>query len=147
MPLRHAVKGLITRGDSVLLVLESGGEHSPFYSLPGGGVEQGESEAGALKRELQEEIAAAASVESYVASYVYSHRSQDVTSDYQVYECELVSDSLAPQAAEGILDAGWYSVDALPERCPSEIETIIRRAVCQSENRSKNSCKISESIE
>ncbi|WP_110206735.1 NUDIX hydrolase [Nocardioides daejeonensis] len=53
---RVAAYALVRRDDRVLLTRISAlGHHSGSWTLPGGGVEHGESPAGALERELQEE--------------------------------------------------------------------------------------------
>ncbi|MFF8955648.1 NUDIX domain-containing protein [Streptomyces sp. NPDC014894] len=56
VPRAQLVIGIVRRGDEILLVRESlgaGGE--PLWSLPGGGVEDGELMHEALRRELREE--------------------------------------------------------------------------------------------
>jgi 8-oxo-dGTP diphosphatase len=51
---RNRVAALVVKGDTILLVLHKKG-NKEYYLLPGGGVEQGEFEEEALKRELLEE--------------------------------------------------------------------------------------------
>jgi len=51
---RTRAAAVIIQEDAILLVLHRKGE-SRYYLLPGGGVEQGESEGEALERELLEE--------------------------------------------------------------------------------------------
>ena len=52
---RHAARGIIVKGDSILLLYT---ERYHDYSLPGGGIDEGEDEIAGLIRELQEETGA-----------------------------------------------------------------------------------------
>ena len=54
---RESATAVVLRGGSVLLVREAG---VPYYSLPGGGVHEGESAAAAAAREVREELGLAA---------------------------------------------------------------------------------------
>lgn len=52
---RHAARAIVLKGDSILLLFT---ERYHDYSLPGGGIDEGEDEIEGLKRELQEETGA-----------------------------------------------------------------------------------------
>lgn len=52
---RHAARGIVLRGDCILLLYT---ERYHDYSLPGGGIDEGEDEVAGLIRELQEETGA-----------------------------------------------------------------------------------------
>lgn len=52
---RHAARGIVLRGDSILLLYT---ERYHDYSLPGGGIDEDEDEVEGLIRELQEETGA-----------------------------------------------------------------------------------------
>lgn len=52
---RHAARGIIVKGESILLLYT---ERYHDYSLPGGGIDEGEDEISGLIRELQEETGA-----------------------------------------------------------------------------------------
>jgi len=52
---RHAARGIIVRGESILLLYT---RRYDDYSLPGGGIDEGEDEIRALMRELREEVGA-----------------------------------------------------------------------------------------
>lgn len=52
---RHAARGIIINGESILLLYT---ERYHDYSLPGGGIDEGEDEVAGLIRELQEETGA-----------------------------------------------------------------------------------------
>lgn len=52
---RHAARGIIIKGDEILLLYT---QRYHDYSLPGGGIDEGEDEIAGLMRELQEETGA-----------------------------------------------------------------------------------------
>lgn len=54
---RHAARGIVLRGDSILLLYT---ERYHDYSLPGGGIDEGEEDIAGLIREMQEETGAEA---------------------------------------------------------------------------------------
>lgn len=52
---RHAARGIVLQGENILLLYT---ERYQDYSLPGGGLDEGEDEIAGLKRELREETGA-----------------------------------------------------------------------------------------
>lgn len=52
---RHAARAIVLKGDNILLLYT---ERYHDYSLPGGGIDDGEDEIAGLIRELQEETGA-----------------------------------------------------------------------------------------
>ncbi|WP_158969453.1 NUDIX hydrolase [Paraglaciecola sp. L3A3] len=52
---RHAARGIVVKGDKILLLFT---QRYHDYSLPGGGIDEGEDEIAGLIRELQEETGA-----------------------------------------------------------------------------------------
>ena len=52
---RHAARGIVLKGDKILLLYT---KRYHDYSLPGGGIDEGEDEVAGLIRELQEETGA-----------------------------------------------------------------------------------------
>lgn len=111
---RRGVKALITTSDRILLVKEAHSDGTPFWTLPGGGVEAGESAPVALERELAEELCCQVSIEGQTGSFWYAHSSCAKTaSRYTVFECSLAT-PMRPNATEGVLDLRWASPDDLP---------------------------------
>jgi 8-oxo-dGTP pyrophosphatase MutT (NUDIX family) len=56
-PIRRGVVGIVVRGDRLLVIRRSETVEAPgTYCFPGGGIEAGESESAALKREFAEEL-------------------------------------------------------------------------------------------
>lgn len=70
MSIRINVNALIVRDDKMLLI-KFDDEKGPYYNLPGGGVDNGESLAGALKRECLEEAWADVNVLDLVGAWEY----------------------------------------------------------------------------
>ena len=52
---RHAARGIVTKGENILLLYT---QRYHDYSLPGGGIDEGEDEIEGLIRELKEETGA-----------------------------------------------------------------------------------------
>ncbi len=52
---RHSTRGIVIRGEDILLLYT---ERYHDYSLPGGGLDEGEDKVAGLKREMQEETGA-----------------------------------------------------------------------------------------
>jgi 8-oxo-dGTP pyrophosphatase MutT (NUDIX family) len=121
---RRGAKALITTGERVLLVKERHADGTTFWTLPGGGVEPGESGVAALRRELAEELSCHAAVGDRVDRTVYAHRSDDRTlSLYDVYSCRLCS-RVRPVPGEGILDARWVEPGDLPARTIPQVRSL-----------------------
>ncbi|PSQ47128.1 NUDIX hydrolase [Halobacteriales archaeon SW_7_65_23] len=122
-PAREGAKALISTGERVLLIKERHSCGTPFWTLPGGGVEPGESQAATLQRELAEELGCRVAVGDPVDSVVYAHHTSDVVSRYTIVECTLAS-APEPNLAEGILDAQWVRPDAMPPRTLPQIRSL-----------------------
>jgi 8-oxo-dGTP pyrophosphatase MutT (NUDIX family) len=56
LPLREAVRAVVTDGDGRLLLVRFSFPAGPLWAAPGGGIEPGESHDEAIRRELHEEI-------------------------------------------------------------------------------------------
>ena len=57
LPVREAVRAIVVAPDRRTLLLRYGNEHREWWIPPGGGIEPGEDDEGALRRELREELA------------------------------------------------------------------------------------------
>lgn len=101
--------------EQVLLVKERREDGSTFWTLPGGGVEPGESLKGCLRRELLEELLCYPSIGPPVARCLYRHRTMsDTVTLYSVFAGEPVAEP-TPRLEEGVVACGWYSPADLPE--------------------------------
>lgn len=111
--LRRGVKALVSTAGRVLLVKERHGDGSQFWTLPGGGVEPGESPARALRRELVEELQCRVEITERKTEFWYTHASDDRVSLYTVFECALTT-VVSPNPVEGVLDYRWAKPADLP---------------------------------
>ncbi|MFC7230110.1 NUDIX domain-containing protein (plasmid) [Salinirubellus salinus] len=111
---RVGVKALITRGEQVLLTRERRSDGTIYHSLPGGGVEPGETPYEALSRELREELDCTAAIGEQVGSCSYQHRSIDATTEYDLYAVSLDGEP-TPDPGEGIVGVAFHDPAALPE--------------------------------
>jgi 8-oxo-dGTP diphosphatase len=70
----NVVAAIIVRDESVLICQRKAGQqHAGKWEFPGGKVEPDEEFAGALQRELQEELAISATIGEEIARYEYSY--------------------------------------------------------------------------
>lgn len=111
---RRGAKALVASAERLLLVQEQHADGATFWTLPGGGIEPGESAGEALRRELAEELRCDALVRSAVDAFCYAHTSrEDTLSLHTVFDCALLS-TPEPAREEGILDHRWVEPAALP---------------------------------
>lgn len=130
--LRFGAKALVTNDDRVLLIRERHDDGSPFWTLPGGGVEAGESLSECLTREIDEEIRCRASVGERVGRCVYRHTSRPATTVYAVFAATLESEP-APNPSERILDHAWLKPDELMSTTLDPVERFIERSVAETD--------------
>ena len=123
---RSGVKALVTLGKRVLLTRERRRDGSIYHSLPGGGVEPGETPREALARELSEELDCAGAIGERVGSCSYQHRSIDATTQYDLYAVTLY-DVPTPDSSEGIVGATFHDPAALPESMLEPLAEAVSR--------------------
>ncbi len=124
--IRNGAKALVTSGSNVLVVKERHSDGTPFWTLPGGGVHDGESAADGLHRELDEELNCRAHVDGPLTQFWYTHDSlENTVSEYTVFDCTLLSDPV-PNEEEGVFEARWATPSALPSATLPQV-----RHVCQ----------------
>ena len=132
--LRFGAKALVTNDDRVLLVRERHDDGSPFWTLPGGGVESGESLSECLSREITEEIRCRASVGERVGRFVYRHTSRPATTVYTIFEATLESEP-APNPSERILDYDWLKPSETLSTTLEPVERFIERSVAETDGK------------
>ncbi len=106
----RVVAAVIRRGGAILITrrhdqAERGGQ----WEFPGGKVEEGESEAEALRRELREELGCEIEIGRLLARHF--HRYPDLEVDLAFYACALPEDA-APRAL-GVGAIEWAKPEAL----------------------------------
>lgn len=105
--LRRGAKALVAANGRALLVRERHADGSPFWTLPGGGISQGESLVGGLRRELAEELRCRAVIEDERSWFCYPHSSLAGTvTVYTVFGCSLLTRP-RPRPTEGIEACRW----------------------------------------
>lgn len=123
---RHGAKAVAASDSRVLLVKERHADGRPFWTLPGGGLRFQEPPAGALRRELDEELDCTAVVTGRLSECWYAHqRPPPPLSRYTIFECALLSDA-RPAAAEGVLEATWVDPADPPAETLLPVRNILR---------------------
>jgi 8-oxo-dGTP diphosphatase len=125
---RPGVKALVTARGHVLLLQERRSEEPSFWTIPGGGVESGESLTESLHRELQEELQCAVTVGELLGGCAYSHLTCPATSVYTVFDVTLLSEP-DPNPEEGIVEYAWFRPDDLPQTTLDPIQQFIQTSV------------------
>lgn len=115
------VVAAIIEQDGKVLCMQRGRNKLPYISLkwefPGGKIELGESESGALKREIREELDASIEVGRKVMTVV--HEYPDFILKMHAYLCDLISDrvtlsehvSMEWRTRANLDDLDWAAAD------------------------------------
>jgi len=126
---RSGAKALVTSDRAVLLVREHHSDGTPFWTLPGGGVDAHETPAEGLRRELVEELHCRAHIEDPVSTFWYAHDSLDeAISVYTVFDCDLLS-APDPNPDEGVFEACWADPESLPPATLPQVRYLCADAV------------------
>ncbi len=108
---RVVAKALITNDEGKILVVK---ENQDFWSLPGGGLEHGETAAECLTREIQEEIGINA---PYIGDIAYSTSvyldQRDIWMTWIVYNAEIDSSDFV--FGDGVTDAKYIAIEELQD--------------------------------
>lgn len=136
---RRSAKALITVSGRVLLIREQHADGSTFWTLPGGGLDVGESYSEALSRELAEELRCLATITDPLTELWYAHTSdQHRLSLCRMFRCELRS-SVTPNPKEGVFEYRWVCPDDLPPKTLLPIQYVIERGIGDGERQSVGS--------
>jgi 8-oxo-dGTP pyrophosphatase MutT (NUDIX family) len=125
---RRAVRVVVVdERENVLLLWHEWPHSDPHWAPPGGGVEDDESPESAATRELVEEVGLTGVVLGQPVwrwCHNFAFDGEPVEQDELIYvsrvEQTLIQGSAAHLAADGILDAQWWSLPEL-ERCTDEV--------------------------
>lgn len=111
---RQSAKAFVVESGHVLLVRERHADGTFFWTLPGGGLDGGETRRGALRRELHEELRCRASISDRLTDFWYVHSSwPNTVSRCHVYRCT-VDLPVRPNPQEGIFDHRWVRPADIP---------------------------------
>ena len=106
---RVVAKALITDSTGKILVVK---ERQDFWSLPGGGLEHGESTKDCLKREIKEEIGINnVSIDEIVYSTNVYLDQRDIWMTWIVYKAKI--DSLDFVFGDGVTDAKYIDINEI----------------------------------
>jgi ADP-ribose pyrophosphatase YjhB (NUDIX family) len=86
--MRRAVRAIIIRDGKLLVMQRDKFGHPPYYTLPGGGIDAGETAEQALKRELQEEC----SFTLTAGQQVFTEEAHDPYGTQYIYVCEAIGE-------------------------------------------------------
>lgn len=108
-PATFGVKCIIRRGNEILMIRNTYGKG--WWTFPGGGIEKGESDEQAIRREIQEELGVGLLNLKLVGKFLSTveYKKDNVT----VLSAEVESVNFAIQEAE-IQEVRWVSFDAPP---------------------------------
>lgn len=128
---RTGAKALLTSDRRVLLVRERHDDGTPFWTLPGGGVDAGETPREGLRRELHEELCCRSRIGPPVSAFWYAHESLAGTvSRYTVFECSLLT-APEPNRSEGVYETRWVDPQAPPTGTLPQVRLVCRAALCE----------------
>lgn len=126
--LRPGAKAFITSSERVLLIKERHSDGTPFWTLPGGGIQHNESVAAGLKRELREELNCQSRVGELLTTFCYAHSQSRRLSQYIVFTCQVLSD-IEPSLTEGVIDYRWVDSHTLPPRTIPQVRSVCRQTL------------------
>lgn len=113
---RHTGRGIVVR-DGKILLMERWRPDMHYFSIPGGGIEEGETPEQTAVREIYEETTIRVTTDRLVLVM------QDGDIDHKIYWCEYIEGepTLLPDSPEFIdmtednkFDPGWVSIIDLP---------------------------------
>ncbi|MFW9978306.1 MAG: NUDIX hydrolase [Candidatus Thorarchaeota archaeon] len=125
------VGGVVFGTKGVLLVRRDKEPGKGLWSIPGGGVEVGETQQEALVREVLEETGVRCNVLQFIstADIIFRDKNGDIEYHYILnhYLAEALSSSIRPETPDA--EVGWFALDQLPiSDMPEAIIDIVNKA-------------------
>lgn len=108
--MRNVVRAIIIKNDELLTIKRiKGGEI--YWVFPGGGVDDGESHAEALKRECKEELGLEVEVFELMSEYTFDNKKFGQQEEY-FYRCDIIGGELGtgngPEYSQSSIEKGSY---------------------------------------
>lgn len=129
-PWRHTPRvRIVVRSQGDVLLIR-GWFSNQAWSLPGGGIEKGETPVQAAVRELREETSLEVGVDAM--HYVTTIRFQTTNTDFYIFVCEVASQDLSPLIPphnKEIIARGWYEQSRLPLEVRPEYRQAVQLAI------------------
>ncbi|MBV8256956.1 MAG: NUDIX domain-containing protein [Actinobacteria bacterium] len=137
-PPRRAVRALVLDRDDRVLLAQAQDELGTWWTLPGGGVDDGEDDAAALARELHEEVGLREAPELGPLIWTREHRLVNPRKygcqQERIYLIRVDAFDAAPAftkaqlAAQDTHDARWFTVDELDGVLtgPRDLQALVR---------------------
>jgi 8-oxo-dGTP diphosphatase len=126
--IRIGAKALVTAGNRVLLVKERREDGSSFWTLPGGGVETGETLTRCVRREIAEEIQCDSTVGRALTTCSYRHTTAPVVTVYTVFAADVEANP-TPNLSEGIVDYAWTPPGDLPTTTLDPFRSVVEQSL------------------
>ncbi|HOT28134.1 MAG TPA: NUDIX domain-containing protein [Candidatus Ozemobacteraceae bacterium] len=111
---------VVVHGSRVLLAKRTGGDLDGLWEFPGGKLENGESAAQAVERELVEELNLEVSAHERLLVLEHAYPDKDIRLHF--VRCELVDTGNGPTPPVPADHAAWFSPFAFPlaDFCPAD---------------------------
>lgn len=127
------VIAIVWQQDKVLLVKRKFAPHAGHWGFPGGKLEWGETMAEGAARELLEETAIIAKMQTPFACFdvLESDNNDQLTHHYVMVAVSGEYSSGEAQAADDAEAVGWFSIAELPSPLCPDLVNILERASAQ----------------
>ncbi len=127
----HPIPGvgaIVVGSKGILLARRDKAPGTGLWSIPGGGVELGETQIESVTREVKEETGVECEVLEFVSTFDLITKDDGNSIEYHFllnhYMAKAVTEKTRPENADG--EVGWFHPDKLPQDMASpKIETLI----------------------
>ncbi|TXT55856.1 MAG: hypothetical protein BAJATHORv1_30239 [Candidatus Thorarchaeota archaeon] len=125
------VAGIVVGRKGILLLRRDKPPSKGLWTLPGGGVEVGETQKDALKREILEETGVESEIHAFFATFdvIMQDNKGDIEFHFLLnhYLARALTEDIRPEFPDG--EVQWFELENLPhEEIPPRILGLIRNA-------------------